>query len=306
MLTLRQTIYAALAACSLLVTACEREQSQQNAAEKAANAAQQQAGPTLPLPVPEAPLNREQLLIAAVHAASNFSAGVQSDALQKRLADKKFEFRIRFGCEGPGKPGSEQAFDWTYDVKTSALKVRATPELSPKDAPVKAIAGEAFETVEGFWLRRPWLLSPICPRQPEAAAPDAEEAGTANAQPAKKNATDKSAKPAGTPPSEPATGEMSPHSVGIAQFFTATGPRTMRRSGRPYQTTRRVADGSAPPSQFDLVLTGRLVALPDGRVIACTLAGDGERPACIISVEFGKVSIERADTHEQIAQWGPG
>jgi hypothetical protein len=304
MLTLRQTMYAALAASSLLVTACEREQSQQNAAENAANAAQQQAGPTLPLPVPEAPLNREQLLVAAVHAASNFSAGVQSDTLQKRLVDKKFEFRIRFGCEGPDGAGSKKPFDWTYDEKSGALKVRATPELSPKDAPVKGIAGEAFETVEGFWVRRPWLLSPICPRLPEAAAPEPSDSAKANSKPTKKTGSGKPGNASPAAQSEPATAEP-PQTVGIAQFFTATGPRTMRRSGRPYEATKRIEDGN-PPSEFDLVLTGRLVALPDGRVIACTFSADGERPACIISVEFGKVSIERADTHEQIAQWGPG
>ncbi len=264
----------------------------------------------MPIPVPSPPLSREQLLIAALHAASNFSAGIHDEEFQNGLADKKFELRIRFGCNGPGTAGSDKPFEWTYDKKTGALKVRATPELSPKDAPVKALAGEAFETVEGFWLRRPWLLSPVCPRKPESAAPQDDETSAPATSGGKKtgtnkNGSSKSPKTATSANSQPATSQSPLQSVGIAQFFTATGPRTMRRSGRPYQATKRIEDGN-PPSEFDLVLTGRLVALPDGRVIACTLAGDGERPACVISVEFGKVSIERADTHEQIAQWGSG
>ena len=95
-------------------------------------------------------------------------------------------------------------------------------------------------------------------------------------------------------------------SVGIGQFFSATGPRTMRRSGRPYETTQKIEDGKAPAEGFDLVLAGRLVALPDGRVIACTPGEAGGRPACVVSAEFGTVSIERADTHEQLARWGTG
>ena len=94
--------------------------------------------------------------------------------------------------------------------------------------------------------------------------------------------------------------------LGIAQFFTATGPRTLRRSGRAYEATKKLTEGEKPAAGFDLVLSGRLAPLPNGRVIACTPAGQGARPSCIISVEFGKVWIERADTHEHLADWGSG
>jgi len=224
-------------------------------------------------------MSREQLLVATLRAASAFAAGTDDTELQKSLANKDYEFRIRFGCDGPDKAATDDPFGWTYDAKTRALKVRATPALSPKDAPVKALAGEAFENVEGFWLRRPWLLAPVCPKADEDTAAD-ETTET---------------------PEVPVS-----QSIGIAQFFTETGPRTMRRSGRPYEATKKLESDQPPSGGFDLVLTGRLVALPDGRVIACTRSRAGERPACLISVEFGKVSIERADTHEQLAQWGSG
>ncbi len=291
MLTVRQTLVAAAAAALLLPSACGSGGSQQNQSGNAANAAKEQTVPTLPIPTPEPPMNREQLLIATLRAASDYATGVDDAKLQTALAGKKFEFRIRFGCDGPYKDDSKEAFDWTYNLQTRALKVRATPALSPEDAPVKAIAGDAFETVEGFWLRRPWLLTPACPRQDEVAA--AEEVAAATAKPAK-------AAKAEVPSSPPS------QMVGIAQFFTATGPRTMRRSGRPYEATKRLETDQPPAGGFDLVLSGRLVALPNGRVIACTRWETGDRPACLISVEFGKVSIERADTHEQLAQWGSG
>jgi hypothetical protein len=292
MLTVRQTLVAAAAAGFLATGGCQGGDNQANETANTANAAGQQTVPNL-IPVPEPPMNREQLLIATLRAASDFAAGVDDSKLQNSLAGKKFEFRIRFGCDGPAKDSGDP-YGWTFNEKTSALKVRATPALSPKDPAVKAVAGQAFETVEGFWLRRPWLLAPVCPQKAEAATPATEQEPEAKTQSAKADA-----------PAEPAPSGPS-QSVGIAQFFTDTGPRTMRRSGRPYEATEKLATGQPPAGGFDLVLSGKLVALPNGRVIACTRTEAGERPACLISVEFGKVAIERADTHEQLAQWGSG
>ena len=168
MLTMRHIRSAALIVASLAASACGGAQNQDNAAANAANAAQQQVVPELPVPAPEQPLAREQLLLAAEHAASDFAAGADDAQRQKDLADKKFEFRIRFGCDGASDDASGP-FDWSVNKQTGALKVRATPTLSTKDAPVKALAGEAFEAVEGFWVRRPWLLNATCPRKPTAA-----------------------------------------------------------------------------------------------------------------------------------------
>jgi hypothetical protein len=276
----RQPLSAVLGAAALLLSACGTGESGRDNATNVANASQQQVVPDLPIPTPEPPLGREQLLLAASRAASDFAAGVDDKQRQQALADKNFEFRIRFGCEGPAKD-SRAGLGWTFNEKSGALKVRATPTLSAKDAPVEALAGEAFEAVEGFWIRRPWLLQAACPRTPEAA-PASDEA-------AAQSATD-----------------VTPERiVGIAQFFTATGPRTLRRSGRPYEATKRVDDGQAMDS-FDLVLSGRLTPLPNGRVITCASSTTAERPVCVISVEFGNVSIERSNTHEQIAHWGNG
>jgi hypothetical protein len=298
MLTMRYIRSAALLVASLAASACGGGQNQENTATNAANAAQQQVVPKLPVPAPEQPLAREQLLLAAEHAASDFAAGTDDAQRQKDLTDKKFEFRIRFGCEGPSDH-SEGPFDWSVNKRTGALKVRATPTLSTNDASVKALAGEAFEAVEGFWVRRPWLLSASCPKTApptDQAQATADTKATQHKKPASAAKDDKPA--AASAPPAPL--------LGIAQFFTATDPRTLRRSGRAYEATKALDTGDVPSGGFDLVVTGRLVALPDGRVIACTHPAAGERPSCVISVQFGKVSIERADTHEQLAQWGSG
>jgi hypothetical protein len=270
---MRHVKAAALAAACLAACGCQQPQSQQDEATNAANAARPQTVPEIPIPVPEPPLGREQLLVAAMHAASAYATGSEDTQAQRELAGKKFEFRVRFGCDEAASAQGD--FSWSFDAASGALKVRAAPALSPKDAPVKAIAGDAFETVEGFWILRPWLVASACPR---ADAP-----------------------PAPTP--EPAPDSQM---VGIAQFFTASGPRTLRRSGRAYEATKKLAQGDKPAAGFDLVLSGRLVALPNGRVIACTPTGAGARPSCIVSVEFGKVWIERADTKEHLADWGSG
>jgi len=277
-LTVRQSFSAATAAAFLCTAACQSGERQANPAGNAANAAEQETVPKLPLPAPEPPLGREQLLVATLRAASDFAAGSDDSQVQKSLANRNYEFRIRFGCGESDKAGMIAPFGWSFDSRTRTLKVRAAPDLSPIDARVNALAGKAFETVEGFWLPRPWLLAPVCPRTNEGAGNETIQASDVSAS----------------------------RLVGIAQFFTATGPRTLRRSGRAYEATKKLDTDQPPTGGFDLVLAGRLVALPDGRVIVCTRPANGERPVCLISVEFGTVSIERADTHEQLAQWGSG
>lgn len=266
MLTVRQALSAAAAAAFLILAGCGDNGNRQEQPAVAANAGEKAVVPDIPLPQP--PLDREQLLVAVMHAASDFATGTDDRQAQKGLADKKFEFRIRFGCGAPEKT-SAGPFGWSFDDAAGTLKVRATPDLTTSDPAIEAIAGDAYESAEGFWIERPWILSAACATQPAAGS------GTLKA-------------------------------VGLAQFFAATDPRTARRSGRPYETTQKVEDGKAPAQGFDLILTGRLVALPDGRVIACSTGTAGERPSCVVSAEFGAVSIERADTHEQLAQWGSG
>lgn len=273
---------AALAACQQQKTADD-------------NKAAAEAAPGLPgVPLPQPPLNRKQLLLAAMRSASDFAAGVDDSRRQKDLAEKRFEFRIRFGCEGPVSDRADPPFGWSLNRDRRTLRVVATPMLSPEDASVEAINNERFEVVEGFWIQRPWLLSPTCPKPDQPAGDQAAEPENATAA----NTADEAA-------SETA-GDSEVRTVGIAQFFTATDPRTMRRSGRPYEATTRLDEGDTPAGGFDLILTGRLKPLPDGRVIACTRSSSGERPSCLISVEFERVSIERADTREELAHWRSG
>lgn len=281
---------AALAIFAL--TGCTAKKGEDNAAASAANASEQSIVPEIPIAAPEPPVDREQLLEDVLRAASDFATGGDSAAHQKDLEGKKFEVRIRFGCDGPQSGKLNGPFGWTFDEKTRALKVRATPLLSKKDDSVGEIAGDRYEAVEGFWIDQPWLLDAACPVQ---KTEQSDTAATADA--AKKP----------SPPKQPqAPSPSSAHNVGIAQFFAPGGPRTQQRSGRPYETTKRLDEGDVPTGGFDLVLTGRFDALPDGNFIACTASQSGGRPTCVVSANFGTISIERADTHEVLAHWGTG
>jgi hypothetical protein len=159
-----------------------------------------------------------------------------------------------------------------------------------------AIAGDAFEAAEGFWVPRPWLLQPGCPVVPPPTAPaQPAEAGTAK-----------------NPPSEAAKAKVAPQPVaqqrvGIAQFFSDTDSRTLRRDGRPYEATKVLEIGQAPSAQgYDLVLSGRLKRLPNGRVIRCRVERPDLPPQCIVSASFDRVWIERPDTKESLAEWNAG
>ena len=202
------------------------------------------------------------------------------------------------------------------------------PTISSDEPLVEGIGGERIEAVEGFWIPRPWLLVPVCPAGAavQRAAPeepkDTGEAGQAQQkqqqqqqqqqqrsgrqdraqeQPQRDSPADE--------PVEAAVGEPIPSAprVGIAQFFTREDPRSRRRDMRPYQASLTLPEGQALSSQgYNLVLSGRLRALPDSGVVHCFARGADSPPECVVSAEFLRVWIEKPDTREIIAEWGGG
>lgn len=238
------------------------------------------------LPVAEPPLDREALLIAVAKAASATALGEDDRQAQRQLDGDRFEIRLRFGCGGTAEAAGPKSRLWTFDEQERVIRFRVEPDFSGDLPMIEALAGSDFESVEGFWLRRPWLLDAGCPVNrptPQASAP--EESSPVESDP-------------GAAPSE---------RVGIAQFFTAADPRTHRRDSRAYEATRVLEEGEAPSTQgYDLVLAGRLKVLPSGRVIACSATRPDTPPECIVSAEFDQVRIERADRRETIAEWSRG
>ena len=249
--------------------------------------------PNLPaVPRPQPAIDRAAILAAVAQAASATAAGADDMAAQAALDGRQFEFRIRFGCKGPSTELRDEWLGWSHDGQSGTLRVRAMPTLSADDEFVTALGGEQFETVEGFWIPRPWLL--------EAACPATSAVSSAPAVPTADTASDETAKRVTEP-------VPSWSRIGIAQFFTETDPRTGRRAMRPYEAVKMLEPAQPVGSQgFNLVLSGRLKALPRRRVIACAAKDADSSPDCVVSAEFDRVWIERPGDREIIAEWGGG
>jgi hypothetical protein len=232
-------------------------------------------------------MDRAALLELVAKARSAAAAGVDDRESQRPLDGKEFEFRIRFGCGGPSsKAKTKGPFGWSFDPKSGVLRVHAAPTLSSDDPIIAALAIKDVEDVEGFWLARPWLLQATCPAVPPPSAGDQAESKPTHT---------------GTDPPLPAPVLK----MGIAQFFTVSDPRTGRRDERPYEAVKKLDPGASVGTQgFDLVLSGRLRALPDGRVIHCNANGPDAPPDCVAAALFDHVWIEDAATMQRIADWG--
>ncbi|HVL78567.1 MAG TPA: hypothetical protein VM346_04690 [Sphingomicrobium sp.] len=268
---------AALAAAALLLS-CRPADTGDSANVVTNN----QSAETPALPIAEPPIDRETLLIAAMRAASAQATGRDDSEAQRLLEGKRFEVRVRFGCRPDDQEG--QAFAVRFDEQRRTLRLSAAPDLTAEEPLTARIAGEEVATVEGFWLRRPWLLAAACPAapaQPEGDEPPAEA----------------------TEPREPPAYAR----IGIAQFFREGDARTFQRRQRPYESTKTLAEGENPSAEgYNLVLSGRLRRLPNRRVISCAAASFDGPPDCIISVVFDRVWFERPDSRDIIAQWSRG
>lgn len=300
-----------LAAASLLIAACEQQDtvSDQNQAQE----------PALNLPAvprPQPPVDRAALLAAVAEAASAVSIGADMPESVRELDGRKFEIRIRFGCRGPAADLSERWLGWSFDADNRRIRVRAMPTISSDDPLVERVGTEEFEAVEGFWIPRPWVLQSLCPAAAGVAAPSAEQplkpvdGKQASTTPASRASVEP--RPPRTAPTEAGeedAGEPLPTAprVGIAQFFTREDPRTRRRGARPYQSAYTLKEGQALSSQgYNLVLSGRLRAIPGRGVIHCVTHGPDLPPECIVSALFQRVWIEQPDTRDVIAEWGTG
>lgn len=246
------------------------------------------------IPRPQPPIGRSALLAAVAEAASATAAGLPMPKRIASLDGKQFEFRIRFGCRGPSKDLQKAWLGWSFDPEERVLRVRAKPTISEQDPLIAEMAADQHEAVEGFWIPRPWLLQPVCPAMAAVnrTDPGEEDYTVGPAEGEESVQTDVDPVPAAP-------------RIGIAQFYTAQDARTHRRNSRPYSAVKTIPEGTPLSSQgFDLVLSGRLRALGESRVIQCVSKSAEVPPECVISAEFLRVRIERPDSGEMVAEWG--
>ena len=300
---------SALIAAAAAVAACQQEPAADT------NAAQDPVLNLPSVPKPQPPIDRASLLAAVTEAASAAAAGTKSPESARSLDGRQFEIRIRFGCRGPAANLAERWLGWSFDPEERRIRVRAMPTISSDEPLVERIGGEQIEAVEGFWVPRPWLLAPVCPVAAAIRRETPEEQQAAEnqqqAQPAARGQEREKPQPAKAAEHPAADGAREPipaaPRIGIAQFFTREDPRSRRRDMRPYEAAHTLSEGQALSSQgYNLVLSGRLRALPEGDVIHCISRNADSPPECIVSAEFLRVWIEQPDTRKVIAEWGTG
>ena len=272
----------------LAASSCRRERTEEPA--------QREVEQEVPrrLSMVEPPLDRAALLLAVAEAASATALGSDDGEARRVLNGRPFEVRIRFGCAA-GEPTQNTAGPFTVLAeKDRTIRIRATPDVSLNDPRVAALASGDVESVEGFWLRRPWLLTdgcPVVPRERQAGAGDSP-VDVRHPEPADRAAG------MDVPPA------VGGQQIGLAQFFTDADARSARRKHRAYEVTKVLGPDEQPSAQgYSLVLSGRLRQLPAGRVISCVARSPDAPPDCVVSAEFDRVWIERADTRETLAEW---
>ena len=287
----------ALASIIISLSACTR-QDEGNADIAALE--NEPATSSLPsLPAVEPPLDRAAVLLAVEQAASAAALGRDDRAEQAKLDGKRIEVRIRFGCPEAVSDVRDAPFQVRFSPDDRTLRLRAAPDVTSKEMAIASGAAEtdSIEQVEGFWIRRPWLLEAACPVSKSVA-------GTQQPKPeqgSKSSAKDKDAAP---PTEQPATATLGSPRVGIAQYFTEQDSRLNRRDGRPYETTKALAEDEQPSEVgYNLVLAGRLRALPKGPVISCRPTNINQPPSCIVFAQIDSVRIERPDSGSVLAEW---
>lgn len=75
----------------------------------------------------------------------------------------------------------------------------------------------------------------------------------------------------------------------------------VQRPERSYEITKAVEPEDKPTKGLDLVISGQLSPLADGRVIHCA-ASDGP-PACVIAAKFDRVAIENPANDAVLGEW---
>ena len=240
------------------------------------------------LPTVSQPLSRRELLLAAAEAASDYAAGVNDTERQRELDGQPFSLAIRF-CTGDPDAA---LFRSSFDEESRVVRLEVRPDINASSLLFQQLKERAIEAVEGFWIRKPWLLEPACPTMapagPTTETPNAEVGGEPGTETMQEQAE-------GRP--------QWVQRVGIAEFHDQTSDRSARRGNRPYEVTKRLPEG-AGMGAVDMVIQGRLRALTTGKVIVCGGGSATMPPSCIISARVDTVSL-RQTGGDVLGEWRP-
>lgn len=232
-----------------------------------------------PVPSPALPLARADLIAGAAAAAGAYAVGA-TPGEGDPLVGRSFSVSLPFGCGGPGAPGGSGLAGLAQAAWQDAEREAVVLSLSPADWTDSALitgSGASWESVEGHWIDRAWLLEDRCP----TVRSDPLQIGAAFAE---------------------------APSVGLAGVHEAGASRLNRRDGRAYRHVLRGPDGAAPavPSAgWRVRIEGRILSFPDGRAFRCRAPGPDARPTCVAAAAIDRVAFETADG-VVLSQWRPG
>jgi hypothetical protein len=228
-------------------------------------------------PLTERVLTRADLMQLGNQAADATASGMAMPATLDTAAGQRFRVYLPFGCDGPSPEESEAALRWSYDAEASTLRIRVTPTswaISDwwQSPPAK------LESLEGFWIARPWSSRETCNGGGATVAPPGIDAITLPGQ-----------------------------TLGLAEPVTKDTPRQLRRNGKPYEIAVRVQPGALRfDAGFRLRLRGRITTFPEGHAVRCAQPGGREqRPICLLAVSIDEIAIENGATREVLAVWSP-
>jgi hypothetical protein len=129
------------------------------------------------------------------------------------------------------------------------------------------------ESIEGFWVARPWTSSEDCP--PAGAAPASGQLPAASAD----------------------------QTLGIGQFFMPEDSRVGRRDGRAYEAVQSVAREALELKRgLHLRLRGKLTRAPGAGPVLCR-ALSHTRPVCLVAVTLDEVAVLNPATGAALATW---
>jgi len=222
-----------------------------------------------PAPILQGPLGRTDLISAAAATADSFAFGIPPRGFLQGLAGRRFKIRIPFGCGGSSRD-SDEPLRWDYDPDRQRLRLRvAAEDLSAVDWVQPLIGDSQAESIDVFWLSRPWTSSEECPASTSTGL------GAA------------------------ATG----NTLGLAQVSLPTNSRVGRLKEPFTAQTRLSADGFVPEKGLHLLLEGRIANWPIGRPIACVGPDPKQRPVCLIGAELERVAVENPIDRSVLADW---
>ena len=218
-------------------------------------------------------LSRVDLLKLAA-AGADAAAGVpQSDEQLARLEKRRFEIRLPFGCNGPDQSDQPQVSGngWRYDEPSSSLRIYISPVVWTGEDWTPPAFPQKVETVEGFWIERPWSSSEVCPRDVSATGATATE-----------------------------------NTVAVGQIFTTESSRSGRRNNQPYNAVIPTPKDELDVSRGLLIrLRGRLAGAAVNSAHCRTPLSPKVRPVCLVQVSIDEVAVENAATGETLATWDP-